>query len=195
MKRDYTHIIYLFSLIAILTGCTMKSAGEHNNSSEDTCIVSQDSIDHFIPYIDFQTLSSDILGVDSIIEYSYIGAINNTKILFRIAKGGNIECISDTLLYLDNRPLWTFTIADYSQTDQLFYVVYEIDVDSIYQTERVNLPYIGKTISDHKKLELVNVSNADLFSIKSLDPDTIIDIDKMPLDCDESGIINYYEYQ
>jgi hypothetical protein len=134
----------------------------------------------------------DINGVDSLETYSVGTDTASASPLFHIAKGGQIECIADTVVTLDGIRTALFTLADFSQEDQIFYILFRPDTDSIFQSGRVNLPLLGNSIAEYRKLTIDRISAG---SMRVGNGTKSISVRTLRLDCDSNRIINYYEYQ
>lgn len=134
----------------------------------------------------------DINGVDSLETYSVGTDTASASPLFHIAKGGQIECIADTVVILDGIRTALFTLADFSQEDQIFYILFRPDTDSVFQSGRVNLPLLGNSIAEYRKLTIDSISAG---SMRVGNGTKSISVRTLRLDCDSNRIINYYEYQ
>lgn len=186
--------IFISILTVAFFGCHRSSNG-HGADSQPGPASQQDSISNVVysplTYIVKDSVAVDITGVDSLIMYSLFRN-NEMKSLFSVAKGGNIVCLSDSILCLDNQDMAMFTFADYSQTDQIFYILFNCNKQEFIQSERINLPYLGMRINDANLLCIDSITADSIYiSGKGID----FTAEALSLDCDSNRIINYYEYQ
>lgn len=192
--KDIAIAIFISILTVAFFGCHRSSNG-HGADSQSGPASQQDSISNVVysplTYIVKDSVAVDITGVDSLIMYSLFRN-NEMKSLFSVAKGGNIVCLSDSILCLDNQDMAMFTFADYSQEDQILYILFNCDKQKFIQSGRINLPYLGKGIDDAKSLCIDSITVDSIYiSSKGIDFATEV----LSLDCDSNRIINYYEYQ
>lgn len=193
--RVLVYILFIIGGLFMFGGCK-QTASRHTDSmpADSSNVKVQDNISPETDITIIKELNkSETIGTDSLL--SYILLMDSTKRrIFDIATGGNIECLDDTIFNLDEVNLAVFTIADYSQIDQMYYVIYDINKDTRLQSARINLPDIGMRISEWKKLSIGEVET-DSILITSSDKKTRFRVESMKLDCDSNRIINYYEYQ
>ncbi len=194
--KKLSYIIFLTTVLFTLTGCHQSSSEQKTDvrlESDCSYDISPTDNAESILSIDKKTIKVQIDGVDSLLVITLHDNDSTTnKNLFNIAKGGNIECINDTIVNIRNQWIAQFTLADYSQENQIFYILYNCDMDTLLQSGRINLPYFGKSIDGYKSLILDGIT-ADSIHISSSDIDFAIE--SLSLDCDSDKIINYYEYR
>lgn len=173
------------NLAYLIFGCVMTSIfyGCQNPTSANR------RVDEF--RIIHDTIKADIDGADSLIVVA-LSENNEDKILFKIAQGGNVECIADTIEIINGVCIARFTLADYSQEDQIFYLLYNIVDENFIQSERINLALFGKTMLDYASLKIDHISPDSIY-ITSIGGTWAVGLQS--IDCDTNKIINYYEYQ
>lgn len=181
------HLITILLVSVILVGCL----SNHNRTvnEQETTDAAEKSQD-------------DTLGIKSYIEECNIEGIDsvmiirsNGKDLFRIALGGNVELICDTIMKFDNKKVGLLTLADYFQDNQIFYVLYYPHDSISYQSDRLYLPYLAMQLSDYNQLAVTSISKDSIFLFSRKEPTTTISLSIDSLQCDENGIINYYEFE
>ena len=185
----------LTSVLTVLyCGCQGPADG-HNNDVHQDLSYQQDSVsvggNNSMDYIVKETISANITGADSIVVFS-LYSNNEKKSLFSVAIGGNVEYLSDSILSLGNHITALFTFADYSQVDQIFYILSDCDTNTFIQSGRINLPSLGMTMDAVKSLTIDSIS-VDSIYISGMDIKFATEV--LSLDCDSNRIINYYDYQ
>ena len=189
-----TAIAILISLSAtFLCGCRRPSTERDTAPGlESVCRQDSDSkaLDDTSIRIIRDTVKSDISGVDSMIVFS-LQRNKRKEPLFRLAKGGNIECIADSFLCIGNHMVSSLKFSDYSQVDQIFFILFDCDRDTFVQSGRINLPYLGMTMDDSGSLCVDSISADSIY----IDGPVDIATEALRLDCDSNRVINYYEYQ
>lgn len=186
--------IFTGVLAILFWGCHRPSNGQITDSRHKPACQPDsvsDEVNSPLIYIVKDSVTTDITGIDSLIMYSLFRN-NEKKSLFSVANGGNIEYLSDSILCLDNQDMAMFTFADYSQVNQVFYIIFNCDKQKFIQSGRINLPYLGMRINDVKFLCIDSITVDSIYiSGKEID----FAIETQSLDCDSNRIINYYEYQ
>lgn len=189
------NITILTSVLTVLfCGCSYESSNNRDTdlnkllSPQDSV---PDKVDRILIDIGQDSVLADIVGVDSLIVFS-LYRDDEKKYLFSVANGGSVECLSDSILSFDNQTTVMFTFADYSQVDQIFYILFNCDKNTFIQSGRINLSHMGMTINDAKSFCIDSIA-VDSIYISS--PDINFATDVLPIDCDSNKIINYYEYQ
>lgn len=165
MKKN---ILYLLSII-LLAGCIGK--GSVVISVRKSFIDPVDSL----MYVDFLTGNSP-----------------DTIHLFKIAQGGNLELIAQTVVCNQRKEEnHVFAIADYFQENQLFYIVFNPQTGSLWESPRLYLPQWGLT--DFEDITVTNLTEKTL-AIR-LKNGSIQTVPLKPLYYDRHKIINNYEYE
>lgn len=178
-----------FIITLLLTACISErqnSEKDSNNVPKNESLVNK--IDSII--FDISKVKAHFEGVDSLTVLS----VNGNE-LFKIADGGNIELLTDTIVKIGETDLGIITLADYFQDNQIFYVIYN-PINSIsLQSERLYLPYIGMDITQYKQLDSITL-NGDSLLIKSLTrPEIALSLALDTLIYNNDCIINYYEFE
>lgn len=192
--KNIVLVIFTGVLTVLFWGCQKSSNGnitdcQHNPACQQDSV--SDEVNSSPTYIVKDSVTTDITSIDSLIMYSLFRN-NEKESLFSVANGGNIECLSDSILCLDNQDMAVFTFADYSQTDQIFYILFNCNKQEFIQSERINLPYLGMRINDANLLCIDSITADSIYiSGKGID----FTAEALSLDCDSNRIINYYEYQ
>ena len=140
--------------------------------------------------INTTVITSEIVGIDSLM------SVKADDIdLFKIALGGNTELLSDTVIRIGDGNINLIILADYFQDDQVFYVLFNPSDSTTSQTEKLYLPYMGLDISDYKQLDSFLIAGDSLYvSSKSCaEPHCALRLDT--IQCNENGILNYYEFE
>lgn len=197
--RNLPELILICLTAFIINGCRHSTSSESSGEGRRYVSDSVMAIDTSAVYrqgelpILRHTVDAGIAGVDSLEVFAvYDGNDSRAKRLFAIAKGGNIECVDDSVIYVGEKAVGLFAIADYSQEDQMFYLLFFPGSGNIRQSGRINLRWIGKTMADYDRLVLDSISPDSLYvSIAG----KRLSVEMSELDCDSSRIINYYEYQ
>ena len=189
----YLVLVMVCALFSV--GCGRSEADEKTAvkiSLDQSLTTDSDSVLQNDIIICCQTVKSDITGVDSLQSYYLKDSADVLERMFTIAKGGNIECLADSFAVIDGSKFVIFTVADYSQEDQIYYILFNSTVDSLYQSERINLATAGMSMSEYKSLRIDSLTDDSIY-ISS--PVADISVESIKLDCDTARIINYYEYQ
>ena len=193
--KNLAYLIFGCVMTSIFYGCqnpmpTNRKSDEALDT-EHTKTVDIDSANIPACRVKRDTIKADIEKVDSLI---VVALCDNSgdKILFKIAQGGNVECIADTIEIIGDVCIARFTLADYSQEDQIFYLLYNIVDENFIQSERINLALFGKTIMDYASLKINHISPDSIY-ITSIGGTCAVGLQS--IDCDTNKIINYYEYQ
>lgn len=63
--------------------------------------------------------------------------------LFKIISGGNLDIVNSIEVALNDKEYLLFTISDISQEFMLYFIIYDIENDKLYQTDKIYLPYLG----------------------------------------------------
>lgn len=184
IRNGLTYLVIL--LVAI--GCTSGHRNAENHDGHDTESVETPENDS----IDFKaiTVRSDMEGVDSLM----IVTANGME-LFRIAEGGDVEILSDSVLKTDTGYVGILTLADYFQNDQIFYILYNPGNSALFQSERLYLPYLGMEISEYNQLDSITMTGDSLHVMSREHPEINISLSLDTLTCNETRIINYYELE
>lgn len=173
----------------LLTACI----SERQNSEKDSnSIPIDESLANKTGSIIFEIskIKAHFEGVDSLTVLS----VNGNE-LFKIADGGNIELLTDTVVTIEKTDLGIITLADYFQDNQIFYVIYNSTDSVSLQSERLYLPYIGMDITQYKQLDSITL-NGDSLLIKSLTrPEIALSLALDTLNYNNDCIINYYEFE
>lgn len=178
-----------FILSLLLTACVSE---RHNpekdsnvNSVDELCAETVDSI-----VLAISGISNFTNGVDSL---TIISANGNE--LFKIAEGGDLELLADTVVKMDAVNIGIVTLADYFQENQIFYVIYNPNDSVLLQSTRLYLPYIGMDVTQYKQLDSITLVG-DSLSVKShTRPEINLSLALDTLICNSDGIINYYEFE
>lgn len=181
------HLITILLVSVILVGCL---SNHNRTANEQETTSSAEKSQEYALDIEPHIEECGIEGIDSVMVIR-----SNGKDLFRIALGGNIELICDTIMNFDNKKVGLLTLADYFQDNQIFYVLYYLHDSISYQSDRLYLPYLGMQLSDYNQLTVTTISKDSIFLFSRKEPTTTISLSIDPLQCDENGIINYYEFE
>lgn len=172
----------------------MTACNSDKKTVQDESII--DTIDEIIEQKDdsiiFEITGTkvDIDGVDSL---TILSANGNE--LFRIAEGGNVEILADTVVKMDATNIGIITLADYFQDNQIFYIIYNPSDSVLLQSSRLYLPYIGLNITQYKQLDSITFVG-DSLSIKShTKPEVNLSLPVDTLVCNGDGIMNFYEFE
>lgn len=133
---------------------------------------------------------NNIEGTDSLLVVTTEG-----KDLFKIAMGGNVELLRDTLVNINGEETVIFTLADYFQDNQIFYVIYNRYNSMLWQTDKMYLPYIGLDIGQYDQVNYQDLTKDSLYMNVEHRPTDIISLAIDTLQVNEEGIINYYEFE
>lgn len=179
-------VYFAFALMAV-SGCTTNTGGSQGGDAVDGAAYGNDTIPL---QINVEKVKSDVDEIDSLM---IIKA--NGETIFSIAMGGNTELIAHTLLDVNGNSMAVFTIADYFQNDQIFYMTYNLSDSTLCRTEHLYLPYIGMVISEFESLDSIAFSG-DSLRVQSKNHAEAISslaLDTIRLSGDK--IINYYEFE
>lgn len=182
-------IISLFFLLFI-TACI----SDQQESGENNSIVSaQESAEENADTVIFQITGRKKYNPDGPDSLTIISA--NSKELFKIAEGGNLQYLTDTVVKMDGSNIGIITLADYFQDNQIFYVLYN-PIDSVsLQSARLYLPYVGLNISQYNQLNSLTISGDSLLIKSTLRKDINLTLPLDTLVCNKEGIINFYELE
>lgn len=186
-------MIRLFITSLFFCGFMVSCISDRQESKNESNIVSTDAIiEEKIDSIIFKIsgVKNYIDGVDSL---TIISANGNE--LFKLAEGGNIELLTDTVVKKGTTNIGIITFADYFQDDQIFYVIYN-PIDSVLlQSARLYLPYIGLDIKQYKQLDSITIAGDSLLIKSHIKSDINLSLALDTLICNRDGIINYYEFE
>ena len=172
----------------------MTACNSDKNKVQDESII--DTIDEIIEQEDDSIIfeitgtKADIDGVDSL---TILSANGNE--LFRIAKGGNVEILADTVVKMDATNIGIITFADYFQDNQIFYIIYNPLDSLLLQSSKLYLPYIGLDITQYKQLDSITLDVDSLLIKSHTKPEVNISLALDTLVCNREGIINFYEFE
>lgn len=186
-------MIRIFITSAILSLLLTACASERQNSEKDSNDVPvEDSHVETVDSIVFEVfgMSNITNGIDSI---TILSANGNE--LFRIAEGGNLELLADTVVKIDAANIGIITLADYFQENQIFYVIYNPNDSVLLQSSRLYLPYIGMGVTQYKQLDSIILAGDSLFVKSHTRPEINLSLALDTLICNSDGIINYYEFE
>lgn len=178
-----------FFILLLLTSCISEN---HKSENGNNGVSINETIEEKSAPINFTITGVKNFkdGLDSITIISV-----NGKGLFKIADGGNIELLTDTVVTIGKTDLGIITLADYFQDNQIFYVIYNPTDSVSLQSERLYLPYIGMDITQYKQLDSITLVG-DSLSVKShTRPEINLSLALDTLICNSDGIINYYEFE
>lgn len=130
---------------------------------------------------------------DSVDSLTIISA--NGKELFKLAEGGNLELLTDTVVKKRTTNIGIITIADYFQDNQIFYVIYNPINSALLQSAKLYLPYIGLDIKQYKQLDSITIVGDSLLIKSHTKPEVNISLALDTLVCNRDGIINFYEFE
>lgn len=178
-----------FILSILLTACVSERQNPEKVSNdvpvEESYVNRVDSI-----VFEISGMNDFTNGIDSL---TIISANGNE--LFKIAEGGNLEFLADTVVKMDSDNIGIITLADYFQENQIFYVIYNPDDSALLQSARLYLPYIGMNVTQYKQLDSITLVG-DSLSVKSQTrPEIHLSLALDTLICNSDGIINYYEFE
>lgn len=172
-----------------MTACKSDHEKAQNKSNIDTIngIVKQENASIVF---EITGAKSDIDGVDSLTILSA-----NGKELFKIAKGGNVEILNDTVVKIETHNIGIITLADYFQDNQIFYVIYNPVNPTLLQSSRLYLPYIGLDMTQYKQLDSITLYGDSLLLKSHTRPEINLSLRLDTLVCNRKGIINSYEFE
>lgn len=183
------YFITLLVLSVFMTACNSGSKGTQDESIIDTIdeIIEQED-DSII--FEISGTNTDIDGVDSL---TILSANGNE--LFKIAEGGNVEILADTVVQMGTSNIGIITLADYFQDNQIFYVIYNPINTTLLQSSRLYLPYIGLDIAQYKQLDSITLDGDYLLIKSQTKPEVHLSLALDTLACNREGIINFYEFE
>lgn len=174
--------------MVLLTACIY----DRQKSQYKSNISSLETIDHVDDTIIFEIKEAKA-NFDSVDSLTILSANGNE--LFKIAEGGNIEILTDTVVENDKSYVGIITLADYFQDNQIFYVIY-IPTDSVlFQSAKLYLPYIGLDIKQYKQLNSFTLAGDSLLIKSHIKSDINLSLALDTIDYNSDGIINYYEFE
>lgn len=180
-----TSFILSLLLIACASEKQNSDKGSNDNPLEESKVEIVDSI-----VFEISGSKNFAIGIDSL---TIISANGNE--LFKIAEGGDLELLTDTVVKMDGGNIGIVMLADHFQENQIFYVIYNPNDSVLLQSTRLYLPNIGIDVTQYKQLDSITLVG-DSLSVKS---HTIPEINfSLALDtliCNSDGIINYYEFE
>lgn len=183
------YLITILVLSVFMTACNSDQKNIQNERNIDT-------IDEIIGQKDDAIIfeitgtNTDIEGVDSLTILSANGSE-----LFKIAEGGNVEILADTVVQMGTSNIGIITLADYFQDNQIFYVIYKPINTTLLQSSRLYLPYIGLDISQYKQLDSITLDGDSLLIKSRTKPEVNLSLALDTLVCNREGIINFYELE
>lgn len=183
------YFITLLVLSVFITSCNSdpkKAQDERNIDNQDEIIGQEDDAIIF----EITGTKTDIEGVDSL---TILSANGNE--LFKIAEGGNVEILADTVVQKGTSNIGIITLADYFQDNQIFYVIYNPISTTLLQSSRLYLPYIGLDISQYKQLDSITLNGDYLLIMSQTKPEVNLSLTLDTLVCNREGIINFYEFE
>lgn len=186
MIRLFIASIFFYVFMASCISDRQESRNESDVVSTDAMI--EEKTDSIIFKI--SGVKNHIDGVDSL---TIISANGNE--LFKIAEGGNLEFLTDTVVKKGPTNVGIITLADYFQDNQIFYVIYN-PIDSVLlQSARLYLPYVGLDIKQYRQLNSITFAGDSLLIKSHIKSDINLSLALDTLICNRDGIINYYEFE
>lgn len=186
-------MIRIFTTSFILSLLLAACVPERQNSEKDgNAVPAEESLVETVDSIVFEIsgMNNFTNGVDSLTILSA-----NGKELFKIAEGGNLELLADTVVKMDAAKIGIITLADYFQENQIFFILYNPNDSVLLQSSRLYLPYIGMEVTQYKQLDSITLVG-DSISVKShTRPDINLSLALDTLICNGDGIINNYEFE
>lgn len=179
-------IISIF-LSLLITGC---NSGRQKPVCKDIATPATEAVEDSAIVFKTYSISSDIEGADSL---TILTANGNE--LFRIAEGGNVEILTDTVVKTETGNIGIITLADYFQDNQIFYVLFNPLDSVLLQSGKIYLPYIGMEISQYDKLDSISLVGDSLLIKSRKQPEINLTLALDTLICNSDGIINYYEFE
>lgn len=180
----YIYIIIMF----LVAGCDSNNRQIGNEDTAKEALV-DNVLDNAIGFNTI-TIESDIENIDSVMIIR-----TNESELFKIALGGNVELLSDTIIKAGGVDVGVLTLADYFQNDQIFYVLYDSKDLALYQSEKLYLPLIEMEIRDYNLLDSITISGDSIMIMSRERPKICTSLCIDTLQCDTNGIINFYEFE
>lgn len=186
MIRILMTALFLSLLLSSCNPSRQDSRDENNDVLTDK--TNEDKVDSII--FDIVGVKSHFDGVDSL---TILSANGNE--LFKIAEGGNLELLNDTVIKMGETNIGIITLADYFQDNQIFYVIYN-PIDSVsLQSSRLYLPYVGLDITQYNQLDSITFAGDSLLIKSYSRPEINLSLALDTLVCNRDGIINYYEFE
>lgn len=110
--------------------------------------------------------------------------------LFKIISGGNLDIVNSIEVALNDKEYLLFTISDISQEFMLYFIIYDIENDKLYQTDKIYLPYLGiDYYGDLSCTDLKIHHNKICFQLQN----HCIELDLKNIIMDKLNIINFNE--
>lgn len=78
---------------------------------------------------------------DATVDTAYYVDYNGYN-LFKIISGGNLDIVNSFKFIFNDKEYLLFTISDISQEFLLYFIIYDIAYDKLYQTDKIYLPYL-----------------------------------------------------
>lgn len=183
------YFIISFVLSVFMTACNSDTKKVRDESIIDTIDEISEQEDESIIF-EITWTKADIDGVDSL---TILSANGNE--LFRIAKGGNVEILADTVVKMDATNIGIITFADYFQDNQIFYIIYNPLDTVLLRSSRLYLPYIGLDITQYKQLDSITFDGDSLLIKSHTKPEVNLSLALDTLVCNREGIMNFYEFE
>lgn len=179
----------VFFLSLLLSACNL---ARQDSRDESNGVLNDETIDEKVDSIIFEIVGtkSNVDGVDSLTILSA-----NGNVLFKIAEGGNLELLADTVMKVGESNFGIITLADYFQENQIFYVIYNPNDSVSLQSSRLYLPYIGLDITQYKQLDSITFAGDSLLIRSYSRPEISLSLALDTLICNRDSIINYYEFE
>ena len=136
---------------------------------------------------------SPVEGVDSVMTIS-LNDHNGSRELYKIAMGGNLDYLSDTVIYNTQLCGAIICLADYFQDDQVMFTVSDLNSDAQFVSERLRLPVLGLDMSQYRNLTVVSVTR-DSISVADKVSEMSTTVALSQMSCGVDYILNYYEFQ
>lgn len=183
-------LITSFLLSLLLASCISERQHSENDSNiasidESRVVEADDSI-----IFKISGTKNYTNGVDSLTILSA-----NGKELFKIAAGGNLDLLRDTVVKMGTINIGIITLADYFQDNQISYVIYNPNDSILLQSQRLYLPYIGLDITQYTQLDSITLDGNSLLIKSHSRPEINLSLALDTLICNDDGIINYYEFE
>lgn len=173
----------------MVTGCI---SDRQETKDECKAVPTDAIIEEKIDTIIFKTTALKNF-LDSVDSLTIISA--NGKELFKLAEGGTLELLTDTVVKKSTTNIGIITIADYFQDNQIFYVIYNPIDSALLQSARLYLPYIGLDITQYKQLDSITLVGDSLLIKSHTNPEVNLSLALDTLVCNRDGIINYYDFE
>lgn len=110
--------------------------------------------------------------------------------LFKILSGGNLDIVNSIEVTSNDKKYLLFTISDISQEFLLYFIIYDIENDNLYQTDKIYLPYLGiDYYGDLSCIDLKIHHNKICFLLQK----RYIELDLKDIVMDKLNIINFNE--